>query len=167
MMTFNIIKRKKNPLGLITNSQWLIVLLFVAVFGILYFLKNSKFLDLLMLFFFFGIIGIIIFRFMDYEKLNANIIGKLIVDKEYFLIDNIKIHISEIGYLHMKIKHFTNEEQELYLYKFNPQYFMGKGNYFKIITKSNKEYEGEFLIQSRMEFLKLENYYKDLSKISK
>lgn len=157
-MYFDIIKRKKNFLGLITNSQWSMILLFVIIFCILSFLKNNKSIELIMLFFLFGIIGTIIYRYMDYQKLNAEIIGKLIIEKDFIQINNIQIDFDKIHSVHFNINHYLNELQNIGINDFyKPQYYIGKENYFEITTKDNKEYKGEFLINSRLDFLKLKN----------
>ncbi len=113
-----------------------------------------------MLFFLFGIIGLIVYRYMDYQKLNAEIIGKLIVGKDYIQINNTQIDFNKIRSIHFKINHFLNEKQDIGITDYwKPQYYIGKGNYFMIVTTDNKEYNGEFLINSRIDFLNLKNFY--------
>ena len=162
-MYFSIIKRKKNFLGLITNSQWAIILFFVIISVLLSLQKNNEFIDFIMLFFLFGIMGFIIYRYMDYQKLNADIIGKLIVEKDFIQINDIQIDFDKIHSIHFRINHYLDEMQciETTDY-FKPQYYIGKGNYFTIITTENKKYNGEFLINSRMDFLNLKNFYKSI-----
>ncbi|OWK99157.1 hypothetical protein AP75_01340 [Kaistella haifensis DSM 19056] len=57
-MRFEIIERKKNYLGLITNSQWALIALFLFLFLVLKFIEN-QYIDFAMLFFLFTLLGII------------------------------------------------------------------------------------------------------------
>ena len=41
---------------------------------------------------------------------------------------------------------------------YKPQYLIGKGNYFEIITNNNLEYKGKFLINNRIDFLNLKDF---------
>lgn len=78
-MRFEIIERKKNYLGLITNSQRALIASFLSIFLTLKFI-DSQYTDFVMLFFLFILLGIIACRYIYYEKINSKVIGDLIKD---------------------------------------------------------------------------------------
>ena len=157
-MRFEIIERKKNYLGLITNSQWALIALFLFLFLVLKFIEN-QYIDFVMLFFLFTLLGIIAYRYMDYEKLNSIVIGDLIIDQNCILINNQRINFETIHSINLDINHYFSELQNIGIYDFyKPQYLIGKGNYFEIITNNNLEYKGEFLINNRIDFLNLKDF---------
>lgn len=157
-MRFEIIERKKNYLGLITNSQWALIAFFLFLFLVLKFIEN-QYIDFVMLFFLFTLLGIIAYRYMDYEKLNSIVIGDLIVDQNCILINNQRINFETIHSINLDINHYFSELQNIGINDFyKPQYLIGKGNYFEIITNNNLEYKGEFLINNRIDFLNLKDF---------
>ncbi len=162
-MTFSIIKRKRNPLGLIPNFIWAFLLLGLLVMITFRFLKNS-FFDIYMIIIVFTCLGIIIYRFADIEKLNSNIIGKITFQENTIIISDKIVELKDLRYLHLKLKNYRYELQDISESNFFiPMYFSGKNNYFKIITTDNKEFNGEFLILSRYDFLKLKMWNEDLN----
>ena len=162
-MTFSIIKRKKNLFGLIPNFIWAFILLSLLVIITFRFLKNS-FLDIYMIILVFICFGIIIYRFADIEKLNSSIIGKITFQENDIIISDKIVNLKDIQYLHLKLKHYRYELQDISQSNFfRPMYFSGKNNYFKIITNENEVFEGEFLILSRYHLLKLKMWNEDLN----
>lgn len=119
---------------------------------------NVKYIDLLMMFYIFALLGIIAFRFADYQKLNSEIVGYFVIGKDFVKINHETIDFKDVHFLSLEIRHYLNENQDSSINSFKPQYYIGKGNFFKIVTLKNKEYNGEFQILSRIDFLKLKNW---------
>lgn len=158
-MTFSIIKRKKNPLGLIPNFIWGFLLSFIS-FTLSFRLVKNSFIDLYIVIFFCIFLGIFIYKFADIEKLNAKTIGKITFHENEIVLSGKTIYLKDIQYLHLRLKNYRYELQNI-TRSLKPMYFIGKNNYFKIITIHNEVFEGEFVILSRYDFLKLQMWNKE------
>lgn len=120
---------------------------------------KNQYIDFVMLFFLFTLLGIIAYRYMDYEKLNSIVIGDLIIDQHCILINNQRINFETIHSINLDINHYFSELQNIGINDFyKPQYLIGKGNYIEIITNNNLEYKGKFLINNRIDFLNLKDF---------
>ena len=90
MMKFKILRARKNFIGRINNAKWAAVSFFAIIFLLLK-ISSNAYLEVILGFLTFGLVGLIIYSMLDYEKLNSDIVGDLVFSEDYVEINLDKI----------------------------------------------------------------------------
>ncbi|MBW8362204.1 MAG: hypothetical protein K0M56_08480 [Kaistella sp.] len=105
----------------------------------------------------------IIYSFLDYEKLNADIVGEFILEEEYLQINTDQILYNEIKNFEIETNFYKGQLRffgSSYLFQaFN---YVGKNNFFKIQLNDQKLLEGEFQIESECDLKRINEKYASL-----
>lgn len=162
MMKFSIIKRKKNILGLITNAQFISLLLFIALFSAIQF-ATGKLVEITMLLFCVSIFALIIYSVFDYEKLNAEITGVFSLEKDHVQIGVVKILYPEIRSMMIETNFFKGQQRYPGASSFfGPWNYIGKNNFVRIKCIDNRTFNFEFQILSEIDLKKLNEQFATL-----
>ncbi len=159
MMKFSIIKRKKNILGLITNAQFISLLLFIALFSAIQF-ATGKLVEITMLLFCVSLFALIIYSMFDYEKLNAEIAGVFSLEKDQVQIGVVKILYPEIRSMMIETNFFKGQQRYPGASSFfGPWNYIGKNNFVHIKCIDNRTFNFEFQILSEIDLKKLNEQF--------
>ena len=159
MMKFSIIKRKKNILGLITNAQFISLLLFIALFSAIQF-ATGKLVEITMLLFCVSLFALIIYSMFDYEKLNAEIAGVFSLEKDQVQIGVVKILYPEIRSMMIETNFFKGQQRYPGASSFfGPWNYIGKNNFVRIKCIDNRTFNFEFQILSEIDLKKLNEQF--------
>ena len=162
MMTFKIIGKRKGFIGRITNAQWAAISFFILFYFILK-IGNNEYFGLIFGFLTIGLFALIIYTMFDYEKLNADITGDLILDKDHIEINREKIPYSEIQKLELYTNHYKSQSRYPGSTSFfGPWNYIGKGNYLKFRCLDQRTFNIEFQILSLQDLKKVNELYAKL-----
>ncbi len=162
MMKFKIIKKRKSFIGRITNAQWAAIFFFILVFLILK-IGTNEYFGLIMGFLTIGLFALIIYTMFDYEKLNADMTGDLILDKDHIEINREKIPYSEIQKMELYTNHYKGQSR----YPgpnsfFGPWNYIGKYNFLKLSCFNHRIFNVEFQILSYQDLKRVNELYAKL-----
>ena len=99
--------------------------------------------------------------FTEYEKLNGEIIGELILQNDFLEINGQKYSFKAIRDFKIETENFNGKRNRINPVLNFPQpfYSKGKGNYFRLQTNDNKQFSEEFIIENEMEILEINDLY--------
>ena len=163
MMTFKIIQQRKSFIGRITNAQWAAFSFFISFYFILQFHPTNNYLGIILGFLTISLFSLIIYTMFDYEKLNADIRGDLIIDKYHIEINREKIPYSEIQKMVIYTNHYKGQNR----YPGSASFFglwnyIGKYNFLKLTCFDQRLFNIEFQILSYQDLKKVNEWYAKL-----
>jgi hypothetical protein len=151
--------------GEVTLSQYLVI-----ISTLLFFI--SLFFEILNSYLFIGYVLILIFSLYksisEFENLNGNIIGKIIICENLIEISILnktqKIPFSEIEKINFTLNDYCTKTNAVSTSLFRPKLLIGKNNYFEIKMKNDTVIKGRVLIESKIHFIKIYEKFKVLNK---
>ena len=159
MMKFNIIKRNKNIFGLITNAQYIALLLFFLMFCSLQFAAGNL-VEIVLLLFCVSLFALIIYSMFDYEKLNAKISGVFSLEKDYVQVGSVKILYPEIQSMMIETNFFKGQSRYPGVNSFwGPWNYIGKNNFVRIKCIDNRTFNFEFQLLSEIDLKQLNEQF--------
>lgn len=161
-MKFKIIQKRKNFLGLISNAQYAALSFFVLAFLSMKVTPRGYF-ELFGLGLFLGLFSVIVYSMFDYQKLNADIVGDLIFEKDHIIINKELIPYNEIQKMELFTNYYRGEDRiPTSSNFFSPWNYIGKNNFIKIKCFDQRVFNLEFQILSLHDLKKLNEFYAHL-----
>ena len=162
MMKFKILRARKNFVGRINNAKWAAVSFFV-IFFLLLRISSNAYLEVILGFLTFGLVGLIIYSMLDYEKLNSDIVGDLVFSEDYVEINLDKIPYTEIKKMELVTNHYKGERRypgpSTFFGHWN---YIGKSNYLKVSCFNEHIFNIEFQLLSYRDMKKINEFYAHL-----
>src|SRR5690606_38480126 len=159
MMKFNIIKRNKNIFGLITNAQYIALLLFFLMFCSLQFAAGNL-VEIVLLLFCVSLFALIIYSMLDYEKLNAKISGIFSLEKDYVQVGLVKILYPAIQSMMIETNFFKGQSRYPGVNSFwGPWNYIGKNNFVRIKCIDKRTFNFEFQLLSEIDLKQLNEQF--------
>lgn len=159
-----IFKKSKSFWGKITFSQYLFLLSVTAFCLLTPLLAYLKLSIAYLAFLLFPLILSFLMSITEYEKLNGEVIGKLILFRDFLKINGEQYSYNSIKSFDIVAENFNGKRNRINpILQFpQPFYLRGKGNHFRLLTNNHKEFSEEFLIENEIQIVEIYELYAHL-----